>query len=75
MERRLNIKTSVTINDKDINYVIGDIINNCQYAIVDIKRTTDLLDNESDKVETLRNLVTRLENNFCQILSNVDYAN
>lgn len=75
MERRLNIKTSVTINDKDINYVIGDIINNCQYAIVDIKRTTDLLDNESDKVETLRNLVTRLENNFCQILSIVDYAN
>lgn len=75
MERRLNIKTSVTINDKDINYVIGDIINNCQYAIVDIQRNTDLLDNESDKVETLRNLVTRLENNFCQILSNVDYAN
>lgn len=75
MERRLNIKTSVTINDKDINYVIGDIINNCQYAILDIKRTTDLLNNESDKVETLSNLITRLENNFCQILSNVDYAN
>lgn len=75
MERRLNIKTSVTINDKDINYVIGDIINNCQYAILDIKRTTDSLDNESDKVETLNNLIARLEKNFCQILSNIEYAN